>query len=265
MGNRAQGEEALCDPVAKGRAMSAILVTGAARRIGREMALDLAAHGQDIALHFNASLAEAEEVAKAVRAKGRKVALVQGDLAAPDSAERLMAAAVAQLGAVSALINNASIYEWDVVGDVTAESWQRHMDINLRAPVMLAQAFARALPAGQQGNVINIIDGRVLKLNPRYFSYTISKSALWSATQMLAQALAPAIRVNAIGPGPVLPPKGATAADHAADEAATLLQHGSSPAEIAGAVRFILSQPSLTGQMIALDSGQHLVFQSKVK
>ena len=241
----------------------AILITGAAKRIGRQLALDLAATGYDIAIHFNESSREAEEVAASIRAMGRRAALVQGDLADADIAERLINSATKQIGTVSGLINNASIYEFDEVGNIRIETWGRHMDINLRAPVLLAQAFAAQLAKGEQGNIINIIDGRVWKLNPRYFSYTISKSALWTATRTLAQALAPYIRVNAIGPGPVLPPKGGSAEEHARDEASTLLQHGVSPAEISGAVRFVLSQSALTGQMIALDAGQHLLWQTK--
>ena len=239
-----------------------VLITGAARRIGRQLALDLADAGYDIALHFNASHAESEDVAQLVRAKGRRVALVRGDLADTKIAADLFAKTNAALGPISGLINNASIYEFDEMGEITSESWQRHMDINLRAPVFLAQAFARQLPKGTQGNIINLIDGRVWKLNPRYFSYTISKSALWTATRTLAQALAPNIRVNAIGPGPTLPPNGANEADHARDEAATLLHHGTSPEEISAAVRFILSQPAMTGQMIALDAGQHLLWKT---
>ena len=241
----------------------AILITGAAKRIGRQLALDLAAAGHDIVVHYNQSALEAEEVATKIRAFGRRAALVQGDLAEDDSAERLIAAAAKQMGLLTALINNASIYEFDQIGSIDTKTWQRHMDINLRAPVLLAQAFARQLPKGVAGNVINVIDGRVWKLNPRYFSYTISKSALWTATRTLAQALAPDIRVNAIGPGPTLAPKGASLEEHARDEANTLLHHGASPAEISAAVRFVLSQPAMTGQMIALDAGQHLLWQTK--
>ena len=140
------------------RTKGAALITGAARRIGRQLALDLAADGYDIALHFNSSRAEAEVVAADIRKLGRKVALLQGDLAEADIGERLVGAAVAQLGSLSVLINNASIFEEDEIGEVSAASWRRHMDINLRAPVMLSQAFAEALSAGTFGNIINIID-----------------------------------------------------------------------------------------------------------
>ena len=137
------------------------------------------------------------------------------------------------------------------------------MDINLRAPVMLAQEFARQLPADMKGNIINITDQRVWKLNPRFFSYTLSKAGLWTATQTLAQALAPRIRVNAIGPGPALPSARMDQAEFAKQESLTLLGRGTSPKEISEAAKFILSQPALTGQMIALDGGQHLVWQTR--
>ncbi len=241
----------------------AILITGAARRIGRQLALDLAADGHDIAVHYNGSEDEAEEVAAAVRKAGQRAALVQGDLADVDIAERLVGGATKQLGPLSALINNASIFEEDEMGEVSLSSWQRHMDINLRAPVMLAQAFARQLPEGARGNIINIVDQRVWRLNPRFFSYTLSKSGLWTATRTLAQALAPRIRVNAIGPGPALPSARMSDAEFAKQESLTLLGRGTSPAEISAAAKFILSQPALTGQMIALDGGQHLVWQTK--
>lgn len=241
----------------------AILITGAAKRIGRQLALDLAADGYDIALHFQTSLAEAQTAATEIKKRGRKAILLQGDLADVDIGERLINAAIAQLGALYGLINNASIFEEDEIGDVSTASWARHMDINLRAPVMLAQAFAKALPAEATGNIINIVDQRVWKLNPRFFSYTLSKSGLWTATRTLAQALAPRIRVNAIGPGPALPSSRMSDADFARQENSTLLKRGTSPAEISAAAKFILSQPALTGQMIALDGGQHLLWQTR--
>ena len=241
----------------------AILITGAAKRIGRQLALDLAAVDYDIALHFNESSREAEEVATSMRAMGRKAALVQGDLADADIAERLISSATKQIGPLTGLINNASIFEMDQIGEVSLASWQRHMDINLRAPVMLAQSFAKALPDDAHGNIINIVDQRVWRLNPRFFSYTLSKSGLWTATRTLAQALAPRIRVNAIGPGPALPSVRMSDAEFAKQESLTLLGRGTSPAEISAAAKFILSQPALTGQMIALDGGQHLLWQTK--
>jgi NAD(P)-dependent dehydrogenase (short-subunit alcohol dehydrogenase family) len=239
-----------------------ILITGAARRIGRQLALDMATAGWDVAVHCNTSGSEAEEVAAEIIKRGQRSTIVQGDLANAATPDRLIAEATQKLGPLTALINNASIFEPDEVGHITLESWSQHQDINLRAPIMLAQAFARQLPPKAHGNIVNIIDQRVWKLNPQFFSYTNSKSALWAATRTLAQALAPRIRVNAIGPGPALPSVRMDAAEFKKQERLTLLGRGTSPAEISEAAKFILSQPALTGQMIALDGGQHLLWQT---
>jgi NAD(P)-dependent dehydrogenase (short-subunit alcohol dehydrogenase family) len=263
MGNGEESEKALRHPDAEGlRVGETILITGAAKRIGRQLALDLADAGHDIVIHCNTSRAEAEDVAGHILGKGRRAAVVQGDLAQGDVPERLIRDAAAALGPVTVLINNASLFEPDEVGEITQASWTAHQDTNLRAPVMLAQAFARQLPAGRHGNIINIIDQRVWKLNPRFFSYTMSKTGLWTATRTLAQALAPRIRVNAIGPGPALPSVRMDQAEFDKQARLTLLGRGTSPREISGAAKFILSQPALTGQMIALDGGQHLVWQT---
>ena len=193
---------------------------------------------------------------------GRRAVVVQGDLADQSVPARLIGETAAGLGGLSCLVNNASIFEPDEAGSITSASWTRHLDINLRAPVFLSQAFARALPDSEPGNIISIIDQRVWKLNPKFFSYTMSKSALWTATRTLAQALAPRIRVNAIGPGPALPSVRMADEEFAKQSRLTLLGRGTSPAEISAAVKFILSQPALTGQMIVLDGGQHLVWQT---
>ena len=242
--------------------MRSVLVTGAAKRIGRTLALDLARDGWDVAVHCNASLRDAEEVAGMIRALGRRAAVVRGDLSDADVPDRLIAEASAALGGLNCLINNASLFEPDEVGTITQASWAEHLDTNLRAPVFLSQAFARQLPDEREGNIISIIDQRVWKLNPKFFSYTTSKSGLWTATRTLAQALAPRIRVNAIGPGPALPSARMDQAEFDKQAALTLLGRGTSPGEISAAVKFILSQPALTGQMIALDGGQHLVWQT---
>ena len=239
-----------------------ILITGSAKRIGRQLALELAGVGHDIAVHCNRSTSEAQEVVKLVSAMGQRAIIVQGDLSLAETPERLISEASRGLGGLSGLINNASIFEPDEVGAITTQSWARHQDTNLRAPVMLAQAFARQLAEGAHGNIINIIDQRVWKLTPKFFSYTASKSALWTVTRTLAQALAPRIRVNAIGPGPALPNIRMDEEDFAKQSRLTLLGRGTSPAEISAAVKFILSQPALTGQMIVLDGGQHLVWQT---
>lgn len=234
------------------------LITGAARRIGRAIALDLAAHGWQVAIHYRHSREEATRLADEIdRAGGRAVAL-PANLAEPHEVQGLVGRCAEVLGAPSCLINNASEFFLDTVGSVTPAGWDTHLNINLKAPVFLAQALYAQLPADVEGNVINIIDQRVWRPTPDFFSYTISKAGLWTATQILAQAMAPRVRVNAIGPGPVLQSVHQTAADFAAETRSTPLQRGPALPEIAAAVRFILATPAMTGQMIALDGGQHL-------
>lgn len=235
------------------------LVTGAARRIGRSIALALAADGWHVLIHHNASSREADDLAVMIREDGGHAVPLQCDLTDQGQVEQLIEKSTEALGPPSCLINNASTFLDDSVDDLNAETWDTHMHANLRAPVFLSLAFARQLPDGKTGNVINIIDQRVLRPTPEYFSYTISKTALWTATQTLAQALAPRIRVNAIGPGPVLQSVHQSDADFTAEVAKTLLKRPCPPTEIAEAVRFILSAKSMTGQLITLDSGQHLV------
>jgi NAD(P)-dependent dehydrogenase (short-subunit alcohol dehydrogenase family) len=238
------------------------LITGAARRIGKRMAMDLAAQGWAVAIHYNSSRDEAQAVASEIAEAGGRAAIVQGDLSSPAAPQKIIQAAVEELGPLTCLINNASRFEPDEADTVTVDDWDSHLDTNLRAPVFLSQAFAAQLPDGEQGNIINIIDQRVWKLNPTFFSYTASKSALWTVTRTLAQSLAPRIRVNAIGPGPALPNVRMNDDDFAKQASLTLLQRGTSPEEISAALLFILSAPALTGQMIVLDGGQHLVWQT---
>jgi NAD(P)-dependent dehydrogenase (short-subunit alcohol dehydrogenase family) len=234
------------------------LVTGAAKRIGAAIARRLADDGWAIGLHYNSSRAEAEAFAEELRASGVRVALLPADLAVFGQARDLVPACVEALGPPLCMVNNASIFEQDGVRDVTADSWQAHQDINLRAPLLLAQAFDAALPAGSRGNIVNIIDQRVLRPTPDFFSYTLSKSALWTATRTMAQALAPRIRVNAIAPGPVLRNIYQSDDDFAREWQSTLLGRGANPEDIAEAVMFILRAEAMTGQMIALDGGEHL-------
>lgn len=240
----------------------AALITGAARRIGRQIALDLARDGYGVAIHHNNSGEEAASLAAEITKAGGRAVTVRGDLAEPHVPEKLIAEAVQAFGGISLLVNNASRFEPDELGSITLDSWSQHLDTNLRAPVFLAQAFAKALPEPFSGNIINIVDQRVWKLNPRFFSYTLSKAALWDVTRTLAQALAPRIRVNAIGPGPALPSARMDQAEFDKQGKLTLLQHGTSPKEISAAIGFILSAPAMTGQMIVLDGGQHLVWQT---
>jgi len=238
------------------------IVTGAGRRIGRGIALELAQAGWAVAVHYNTSADEAHEVVSQIEADGGRAAAVQGDLAEPDAVDTIVPATRTALGAPTCLINNASLFEGDALGALDRNLWDRHLNINVQAPVFLAQALANQLPDGVQGNVINIIDQRVWKLTPLFFSYTISKSALWTATRTLAQALAPRVRVNAIGPGPAMQ------SIHQSDDQfreqceATPLDRGTTPQEIAAAIGYILDAPAMTGQMIALDGGQHLAWQT---
>jgi NAD(P)-dependent dehydrogenase (short-subunit alcohol dehydrogenase family) len=240
----------------------AALITGAARRIGRQIATDLAAQGYAVAIHYNGSGEDAAAVVEEIRNSGGQAQRLQGDLADPQVPHRLIREAVEAFGGLSLLVNNASRFEPDEIGSITLDSWSQHLDTNLRAPVFLAQAFAAALPPEASGNIINIVDQRVWKLNPRFFSYTLSKAALWDVTRTLAQGLAPRIRVNSIGPGPALPSPRMDQNEFEKQAALTLLQNGTSPKEISAAVTFILSAPAMTGQMIVLDGGQHLVWQT---
>jgi NAD(P)-dependent dehydrogenase (short-subunit alcohol dehydrogenase family) len=241
------------------------LVTGAAMRIGRAVATDLAAHGWAVGVHYNRSRAEAEAVVAEIAAAGGRAAALGADLASPAAVERLVPEAAGRLGPLTLLVNNASVFENDTVENLSQEGWREHIDVNLRAPVFLSQAFARQLPADAEGNIVNIIDMRVWRLTPLFLSYTVSKAGLWTATQTLAMALAPRIRVNGIGPGPVLPSKRQTREQFERQCRLTPLGHGTAPAEIAAAVRFIVASPSMTGQMIALDGGQHLPWRPPAK
>ena len=234
------------------------IVTGAARRIGRAIAIDLAAAGWSVIVHHNRSSAEAEEVVAAITASNGQAVALSGDLADPAAVAGLVPACVAALGAPTLLVNNASLFLPDEVGSLDPALWDRHQAVNLRAPVMLAQALAAHLPAGAEGNVVNIIDQRVWRPTPHFFSYGISKAGLYAATTMLAQALAPRIRVNAIGPGPTAQSIHQTSEQFSEQTRAQPLGRAAEPAEIAAAVRFLVSARAMTGQMIALDGGQHL-------
>lgn len=238
------------------------LVTGAAKRIGKALALHLAGQGFSITVHYNNSEAEAQQLVADIQADGGKATAIQADLADMKAVERLEAQAAAQFGPVTLLVNNASTFESDEIGSITAQSWDHHLQPNLQAPVFLAQAMAARLPKDEKGLIINMIDQRVWALTPRYMSYTLSKAALWSATQTLAQALAPNIRVNGIGPGPTLSNARQSDSDFQAQVNATILKVQPQLSEITAAIDFIRNAPSMTGQMIALDSGQHLAWET---
>lgn len=245
------------------RAMSetlpqAALVTGAARRIGRAVALDLARQGWAVAVHYNRSGAEAEAVVAEITAAGGRAVALAAELGDEGQTATLVERAAAALGPLGLLVNNASLFEYDSVHSASRASWDLHMEANLRAPFVLTQDFARRLPEAANGVVINLIDQRVWNLTPHFVTYTLSKAGLWTLTRTLALALAPRIRVNAIGPGPTLPSARQTQEQFDRQCAAMPLQRGTSPGEICAAVRFILAAPAMTGQMIALDGGQHL-------
>lgn len=234
------------------------LITGAARRIGRAIALRLAADGFAVAVHYHASRAEAEELVAGIVARGGRAAAIAADLGRHDEVAALVPRAARALGPLTLLVNNASLFERDSLASLTKASWDSHLAVNLEAPVMLAQAFARDLPEGVPGNIVNLIDQKVLNLTPYYLSYTAAKAGLWALTRTLAQELAPRIRVNAIGPGPTLPNKTQSADEFAAYAASMPLGRGTTPEEIAAAVAYILATPSLTGHLIPLDGGEHL-------
>lgn len=236
----------------------AALVTGGAQRLGRAIALALADAGFAVAVHYNASEAAAAAVCAEIRQRGRGAAMLRADLGDETAVDTLVARARAEIGPLGVLVNNASVFERDEWDSVTRASWDRHLDPNLRAPFLLTQHFARDLPGGADGVVINMIDQRVWSLTPHFVSYSLSKAGLWALTQSLALALAPRIRVNAIGPGPALPSTRQTQAQFDRQAASVPLGHGTSPEEVAHAVLAILALPAMTGQMIALDGGQHL-------
>jgi NAD(P)-dependent dehydrogenase (short-subunit alcohol dehydrogenase family) len=235
-----------------------VLVTGAARRIGRAISADLARQGWSIAIHCRTEGDEARRTLAEVEAAGARAVLVPADLSREAESETVVERAAQSLGPLTCLVNNAAAFEPDRVETATRASWDLHLETNLRAPFVLIQHFARQLPAETRGNVINLIDQRVWNLTPYFVSYTVGKSALWTLTRTLALALAPRIRVNAIGPGPTLKSARQSDADFARQWASTPLRRGTTPEEIARAVRFILEAEAMTGQMIALDGGQHL-------
>jgi NAD(P)-dependent dehydrogenase (short-subunit alcohol dehydrogenase family) len=237
------------------------LVTGAAHRIGRAIALALGARGFAVAIHYRSAAEAAQEVAREVRMHGGTAETFAADLAAPAEVDGLIDRVTAALGSVTCLVNNASAFDHDTFGTMTREGFARHLETNLTSPLFLGRRMADRLPAERSGVIVNITDQRVWRPTPDFFTYSLSKHALWEATRLMAQALAPRIRVNAIGPGPVLQSVHQTPAEFEAEARSTLLGRGATPEEIAAGVGFILDAPAMTGQMIALDGGQHLVWR----
>ncbi|MGI3163482.1 SDR family oxidoreductase [Pseudooceanicola sp. 200-1SW] len=252
--------------------MPRALVTGAAKRLGRAMALTLAEEGYDVAVHYNGSTEAAEEVVAEIVALGRQAVALRADMTQEAEVAPLIGQAAAALGGpLDCLVNNASVFDYDNLASADRASWDRHMEVNLRAPFLLTQLFAAQAPApvtdgmGEpeaRALVIQMLDQRVHKLTPEFMSYTISKMGLWAFTQTAAQALAPAVRVNAIGPGPTLRGARQSQAHFDAQRANTVLERGSNPEDICGALRYFLGAKGVTGQLICTDGGQHLAWKT---
>ena len=238
-----------------------VLITGAAHRIGRSVALGLAEDGWKIAIHYSNSANAANELAQIITDKGGNAETLQANLGDAGEANNLISLAVETVGPLSALINNASVFERDEVTTLTDDSWDMHLNVNLKAPAILMRDFATQAQAG--GNIINIIDQRVWRLNPDFISYTVSKTGLWTLTQTFAQALAEQqIRVNGIGPGPTLANQRQNPEEFEKQTRLVPLGSGANPQDIIDGVRYILSAQAMTGQMIALDGGQHLAWKT---
>lgn len=238
------------------------LVTGGAARIGAAIVRDLARHDFAVAIHTNSSIDAAEALAADIRASGGRAAVVRGDLTRAGDCEKIVAAAVEALGPVGLLVNNASVFQRDSVNEFSSDTFDLHFALHVKAPSILTGEFARLLPADRHGLVVNIIDQRVWKLRPDFYSYTLSKATLWTATRTMAQALAPRIRVNAIGPGPTLKNSRQLDEDFARQVGGLILKAGPMLPEFGQTIRFLFDTPSITGQMIALDGGQHLAWQT---
>ena len=249
----------------------AALITGAAKRLGKAMALDLAAQGWDLAVHYHSSEAEAEETLREIRAMGRKAVGLRADLLKEDEVRPLVDLAAAALGRpLTLLVNNASIFEADSIASNTRALWDRHFESNLRAPYVLTQAFAAQAPKAEilkgeplaRALVVNMVDQRVWKLTPMFSSYTRAKAALWACTQTAAQGLAPDIRVNAIGPGPTLANDRQSPEHFARQREGVILGRGADPEDVCAALRYLIGARAVTGQMIAVDGGQHLAWRT---
>jgi len=239
-----------------------VLITGAGARVGKALALAIGADGWRVAVHYRHSAEPAQEVASRIIANGGQAAAVRADLANRADVASLIPNAIDAIGPIQALINNASHFEDDRLEDLSHDLWDTHMDTHLRAPVFLASAFADQLSENTDGAIINLIDQRVRKPNPKFFSYYLSKAALNCATVTMAQALAPRIRVNAVAPGPTLRNARQSKIDFDRQVSATLLGTGSPVEEIVDAVRYLLSARAVTGQTLVVDGGQHLLWRT---
>ncbi len=239
----------------------AVLVTGAAKRLGRVIALDLAHDGWDVAIHYNSSEKDAEDAAQQVHNAGQRVTTVKADLSREEETVTIIERVAKEIGPLTALVNSASLFENDDWDSTTRESWDKHMAVNLRAPFVLSQHFARQLPADTDGAIVNLLDQRLFKPGPDFMSYGVSKAGLHWLTTTLAQALSPRIRVNAVAPGPTLKAASQSPAQFVRERKATILGRGSDPGDISDAVRYLLGAAAVTGQTIAVDGGQHLIWK----
>ena len=239
------------------------LVTGAATRIGAAIARRLAEEGFAVVIHHRSKPEEARALAAEISAKGHRAATMQSDLADRSQRTGTVNEAASHFGPLTLLVNNASSFERDSAQDLDEVIWDQHFAIHAEAPAFLARDFAAQLPPEAHGNIINLIDARVLDLTPAFFSYTLSKSVLWTMTRPLAQSLAPRIRVNAIAPGRAVPPPGITSEAHARRNAELPLGGAADAEGIADGVVAILNLPTMTGQMLALDGGEHLEWPSR--
>ncbi|HEY4276381.1 MAG TPA: SDR family oxidoreductase [Rhizomicrobium sp.] len=237
-----------------------VLITGAAKRLGRVIALDLAGAGWNVAIHYHGSADEAEGTAAEARALGVNTIALKANLSKEAETQGLIGRAAEGLGSLTALVNSASLFENDDWQSASRESWDAHMETNLRAPFVLSQNFARQ--AKGKGAIVNIVDQRVLKPTPQFVSYSLSKAGLFWLTTTLAQALGPDIRVNAVGPGPTLRNARQSEDDFSRQRDATILKRGAEPGDVAKAVRYLLEADAVTGQMLAVDGGQHLIWQT---
>ena len=248
------------------------LVTGGAKRLGREIALYLASRGLDVVVHYNSSACEAEDVVAEIKSLGKKAVAMKADLLDEDQVVELVPRAVKQLGGpLTMLVNNASIFEYDTILSATRDSWDRHIESNLRAPFVLTQYFANQAPKIQydqndepqaSASIVNVIDQRVRKLTPEFSSYSIAKMGLWALTQISAQGLAPKVRVNSIGPGPTLQGSRQSKEHFEKQRASTILERGANPSDILAALGYFMDAPAVTGQLLCIDGGQHLCWKT---
>ncbi len=243
-------------------AKKSVLITGAAKRLGRAIALHLAESGWAVAVHYNNSQTEAEETVAALHLKGVHAAAINADLTLEDDTERLIARARAAVGPLTALVNNASVFENDTIATMTRQSWDKHIEANLRAPLVLSRDFAEQLPEGQEGAIVNLLDQRLLKPTPQFLSYGVSRAGLHWLTVTLAQALGPRIRVNGVAPGPTLRNERQSEAHFKKQLESTILGRGAMPEDVARAVAYLIDARAVTGQMIAVDGGQHLIWKT---